>query len=78
MDENTFEQDERRIAEDFRRQLQERALGGRTRPPNAELMRWLDENTELLEYVAHVNWGAAPGTGLTPEQLRKNWLLFLW
>jgi hypothetical protein len=71
MDENTPEQDERQIAEDFRRQLQERALGGRTRPPNAELMRWLDENPELLEYIAHASWGAAPGTGLTPEQFKE-------
>jgi hypothetical protein len=71
MDENTPEQDERQIAEDFRRQLQERALGGRTRPPNAELIRWLDENPELLEYIAHASWGAAPGTGLTPEQFKE-------
>ena len=43
MDKSNDEQDERQIAEDFRRQLQERALKGRSRPANAELMRWLDD-----------------------------------
>jgi len=71
MNKSNDEQDERQIAEDFRRQLQECALKGRSRPANAELMRWLDENPELLEYVAHVSWGAAPGTGLTPEQFKE-------
>ena len=49
---NRREQEERRIAEDFRRQLQERALGGRALPALAELLRWLDQNPELLEYLA--------------------------
>lgn len=71
MDQSTHKQDERQVAEDFRRQLQERALGGRTRPATTELMRWLDQNPELLEYVAHASWGAPPGTGLTPEQFKE-------
>src|SRR5206468_4999169 len=71
MEESTHEQEERRVAEDFRRQLQERALGGRTRPDTPELLRWLDQNPELLEYVAHASWGTAPGTGLTPEQFKE-------
>jgi hypothetical protein len=55
MQENTHEPDERRVAEDFRRQLQERSLAGRAHPPTAELLRWLDQNAELLEQIAHVS-----------------------
>lgn len=70
MEESTHAQEERRVAEDFRRQLQERALGGRSLPGTAELLRWLDQNPELLEQIAHVSWGAASGTGLSPEQFK--------
>jgi hypothetical protein len=68
MEENTHEHDERCVAEDFRRQLQERLLAGRVHPPTAELLRWLNQNPELLEQIAQVSWGATPGTGLTPER----------
>jgi len=70
MDRSEHEENEREVAEDFRRQIQERALGGRVRPATAELMRWFDQHPELLEYVAHTSWGTAPGTGLTPEQFK--------
>ena len=67
MEEST-QQDERRIAEDFRRQLQERSLRGYVHPSTAERLRWLDQNSELLKQIARVSWGSTPGTGLTPDQ----------
>lgn len=70
MEERTREHEERHVAEDFRRQLQERSLGGRALPARAEMLRWLDRNPELLEQIAHVSWGATAGSGLTPQQFR--------
>jgi hypothetical protein len=63
-------QSEREAAEDFRRQLQERQLRG-AQPIPADLLRWLDENPELLEEVARVSWGGASGDALTPSQFKE-------
>jgi hypothetical protein len=68
---NDEEQSEREAAEDFRRQLQERSLRGNVRPSPGDLLRWLDENPELLAQIAQVSWGGAPGIGLTPAQFKE-------
>jgi hypothetical protein len=70
MEEST-QQDERRIAEDFRRQLQERSLQGFVHQSTAERLRWLDQNPELLEQIAGASWGSTSGTGLTPDQFKE-------
>src|ERR1035441_3071314 len=64
-------EEERRAAEDFRRQLQERSLGDSPHPSAAEQFRWLNENDKLLERIARVNWGSASGEGLTPAQFKE-------
>lgn len=68
---NIEQQREREAAEDFRRQLQERLLRDGGQPSPADLIRWLDENPELLAQIARVSWGGADGSGLTPEEFRK-------
>ncbi len=42
------QQEEGQAAEDFRRRIQERWMGG-SQPSAPERLRWLDENTALLE-----------------------------
>jgi hypothetical protein len=64
------QQEERQAAEDFRRQLQERWMEG-SQPSAAERLRWLDENTALLEDIARVSWGSASGEGFTPTQFKE-------
>jgi|SRR5271157_270790 len=68
---NVEQQKEREAAEDFRKQLQEKSLGGHAQPSAAELLRWLDENPELLAQIARVSWGSARGSGLTPAQFKE-------
>jgi hypothetical protein len=57
------QQSEREAAEDFRRQLQQRSLGGNAQL-SSDRLRWVDENPEILAKVAR-------GAGLTPEEVRK-------
>lgn len=71
MEQDNREQEERRIAEDLRRQLQERVSAGRGHLTTDELISWLDRNPELLKKIADVSWGATPTAGLTPERFKE-------
>jgi len=75
MEEST-QQDDRRIAEDFRRQLQERSLQGRVHPSTAERLLWLDQNPELLEQIARVSWALLLAPGSLQTSSRKSWQQF--
>ena len=67
---NVKQGEELAAAEDFRRQLQERSLQG-GHPSVAERLRWLEENSHLLDQIERVSWGSASGTGLSPAEFKK-------
>ncbi len=46
-------------------------MRGSTRPSRADVLRWLDENPELLAQIERVSLTTARGSGLSPAQFKE-------
>ena len=64
---DSLKREEHAVAEDFRRQLQERSSGNKPRGREGPLS-WFDENPEWFAKVTSVSWGA--GKDHTQLQVR--------
>ncbi|MBI2816005.1 MAG: hypothetical protein HYX72_03610 [Acidobacteria bacterium] len=65
------DQEERSVAEDFRRQLQERLPTGPADRSKEDALRRIDKSVDLLTEINTVSWGRESSNPSMVEQLRK-------